>query len=53
MTGVLLTTGCAASVDYNRGYYRHGYGFGYRYDRDWGRHDRRDRYYDRHDDHRY
>ena len=46
-----ITTGCAASVRYNRGYYRQNPGVGYRYDRDqrrdWDRHERRDRYYDR------
>jgi hypothetical protein len=57
----LFSTGCAATVGYNRGYYRQGYGSGYRYDRDWDRHtrrdwgrhdhDRRDRDYDR-DGHR-
>ncbi|HEV2200009.1 MAG TPA: hypothetical protein VGR73_09315 [Bryobacteraceae bacterium] len=48
MAAALLTTGCAASVGYNRGYYQRGYyrgGYygGYRYDRDWDRHHRRDR----------
>ena len=61
IAAALFTTGCAASVGYNRGYYRQGYGGGYRYERDWDghnprfwdrhedryRHDRRDRYYDR------
>ena len=61
MAAALLTTGCAASAGYNRGYYRQGYGGGYRYDRDWDRHnrrdrdrhERRDRYYDRDDYRRY
>lgn len=48
IAAALLTTGCAASAGYNRGYYRQGYGGGHRYDRDWDRHDQRDRH--RHDD---
>jgi len=48
MDAALLMTGCAASVGYNRGYYRQGYGGVYRYDRDWDRRNPRDR--DRHDD---
>ena len=41
MAATLLATGCAASVRYNRGYYRYGngdgYRDGYRHDRDWNR----------------
>jgi hypothetical protein len=48
MAAALLTTGCAASAGYNRGYYRQGYGGAYRYDRDWDRRNSRDR--DRRDD---
>ncbi len=48
MAAALLTTGCAASAGYNRGYYRQGYGGGNRYDRDWDRSNSRDR--DRRDD---
>ena len=45
----ILTTGCAASAGYNRGYYQQRYSNGYRYDRDWDRynHHRHDRDYDR------
>jgi hypothetical protein len=47
IAAALFSTGCAATVGYNRGYYRQGYGSGYRYDHDWDRHNRRD--WDRHD----
>jgi hypothetical protein len=61
MAAALLTTGCAASVGYNRGYYRRGYDYGYRYDGDRDRHNRRDRdryggrdhYFDRDDNRHY
>jgi hypothetical protein len=48
--GMLVSTGCAASVRYNRGYDRGYYGPAYRYDRDRERHERYRR--DHHDDRR-
>jgi len=42
MALAILTTGCAASAGYNRGYYQQRYGSGYRYERDWDRYNRRD-----------
>jgi hypothetical protein len=46
MAAALLTTGCVASIGYDRGYYRRGYDHGYRYDG-------RDRHFDRDDNRRY
>ena len=42
LTPALLMTGCAASVGYNRRYYRQDYGDGFRHGRNEDRNHRRD-----------